>query len=288
MKVFLCWSGGRSRAVAEALKDWLPDAVPGVDPLLSVDIEKGARWSAEVAKELEESKVGVICLTPERPDRGRVRARGEAPLPEGPAPVGGLQAVERVPHAGSLSRGASLVQRRHPGDGRHRPGGTPRRRARDRDRPRGAAGGGGGGRGGGGRDRPADPRGLRGRGSAGRGPAPGPGPGGHGWPGRRVGPRVPPGPLLARASGRELRSRRAQPGPPVRDLGPEAHRPRRRIRRTRRLPRGRGARDGPARRPTPRLPALEPHEPGRGHARRRPGPGPTGGPWPPPGARSGR
>jgi hypothetical protein len=68
MKVFLSWSGERSRAVAEALQDWLPDAVPGVDPFLSVDIEKGARWSAEVAKQLEESKVGIICLTPENLD----------------------------------------------------------------------------------------------------------------------------------------------------------------------------------------------------------------------------
>ncbi len=53
-----------------------------------------------------------------RRGRRRVRAGGEAALPEGPPAVGGLQAVERLPPARALPQGAALLQRRHPGHGR--------------------------------------------------------------------------------------------------------------------------------------------------------------------------
>jgi len=32
------------------------------------DIEKGARWGTEISQELEQSKFGVICVTPENLD----------------------------------------------------------------------------------------------------------------------------------------------------------------------------------------------------------------------------
>jgi hypothetical protein len=65
MKVFLSWSGARSKAMAEALRDWLPMVIQAVDPWMSPDIEKGRRWNNEIAKQLEESHVGIFCLTPE-------------------------------------------------------------------------------------------------------------------------------------------------------------------------------------------------------------------------------
>lgn len=65
MKVFLSWSGKRSKETAEALKDWLPQVIQAIDPWISSDIEKGARWGKDVAEKLEESKVGIICLTKE-------------------------------------------------------------------------------------------------------------------------------------------------------------------------------------------------------------------------------
>src|SRR5437660_935883 len=66
MRVFISWSGTRSRAIAEALSVWLPQVINFLEPFLSSeDIEKGARWSADVAKNLEKSRVGVLCLTPE-------------------------------------------------------------------------------------------------------------------------------------------------------------------------------------------------------------------------------
>lgn len=63
MKVFLSWSGSRSKAVAEAFAEWLPQVIQSVDPWLSKDIDKGVRWSAEIAEQLESTRVGIICLT---------------------------------------------------------------------------------------------------------------------------------------------------------------------------------------------------------------------------------
>jgi hypothetical protein len=66
MKVFISWSGERSQALAQALRDWLPMVLYYVEPWLShSDIEAGERWANEVAKELEASKFGIICITRE-------------------------------------------------------------------------------------------------------------------------------------------------------------------------------------------------------------------------------
>jgi len=66
MNVFISWSGDRSRAVAEALRDWLPKVIQALRPWLSVsDMEKGTRWSQEITGKLADSQVGIICLTPE-------------------------------------------------------------------------------------------------------------------------------------------------------------------------------------------------------------------------------
>src|SRR5438045_1936561 len=66
MKVFISWSGTRSRDVAESLHEWLPYVINAVEPWLSsADIEKGARWALDLAQELESTSVAVICLTKE-------------------------------------------------------------------------------------------------------------------------------------------------------------------------------------------------------------------------------
>ena len=65
MDIFISWSGPRSRAVAEALKEYLPMIVNAFNPWLSsADIDKGARWATELAAALETAKAGIICLTP--------------------------------------------------------------------------------------------------------------------------------------------------------------------------------------------------------------------------------
>ena len=64
MKVFISWSGTKSKAVAEALREWLPNVIQRIEPWMSdADIEKGARWSRDISSVLEDVRVGIICLT---------------------------------------------------------------------------------------------------------------------------------------------------------------------------------------------------------------------------------
>jgi hypothetical protein len=64
MKVFISWSGERSHALADALHAWIPLVLHYVEPWLSqADIEAGQRWAEQVAKELEASNFGIICVT---------------------------------------------------------------------------------------------------------------------------------------------------------------------------------------------------------------------------------
>lgn len=66
MKVFISWSGERSHALGDALHDWIPLVLHYVEPWLSeADIQAGQRWAEQVAKELEASNFGIICVTRE-------------------------------------------------------------------------------------------------------------------------------------------------------------------------------------------------------------------------------
>jgi TIR domain len=66
MKVFISWSGKRSKALAVALRDWLPLVLQYVEPWVSdKDISAGDRWAQAIAGELEASNFGIICITPE-------------------------------------------------------------------------------------------------------------------------------------------------------------------------------------------------------------------------------
>jgi hypothetical protein len=64
MKVFISWSGDKSYAVAEALRDWLPKVIQALRPFLSAkDIDKGTQWQEKILKNLDEARTGIICLT---------------------------------------------------------------------------------------------------------------------------------------------------------------------------------------------------------------------------------
>jgi hypothetical protein len=64
VKVFICWSEERSKAMAEALRDWLPDVIQAIDPWISSrDIETGARWYVDLTKQLEKTQIGIVCIT---------------------------------------------------------------------------------------------------------------------------------------------------------------------------------------------------------------------------------
>ncbi|MDP1571477.1 MAG: TIR domain-containing protein [Vicinamibacterales bacterium] len=66
MRVFISWSGDRSRVVAEALRDWLPSVIQSIRPWMSAhDIDAGSRWGDRVGVELQKSDFGVLCVTPE-------------------------------------------------------------------------------------------------------------------------------------------------------------------------------------------------------------------------------
>jgi hypothetical protein len=64
MKVFLSWSGDISLKVACAFREWLPSVIQSIKPYVSSeDIDKGTRWSTDIAKELEQSSFGILCIT---------------------------------------------------------------------------------------------------------------------------------------------------------------------------------------------------------------------------------
>lgn len=64
MKVFISWSGERSKKVALIFHEWLPQVIQSLEPFVSSeDIEKGSRWNTDIAQELKESTFGLICVT---------------------------------------------------------------------------------------------------------------------------------------------------------------------------------------------------------------------------------
>lgn len=65
MKIFLCWSGSRSKKIAETLGDYIQQIIQAVEPWISTDISKGLNWVKEIGHKLEEINFGIICLTRE-------------------------------------------------------------------------------------------------------------------------------------------------------------------------------------------------------------------------------
>jgi hypothetical protein len=70
MKVFISWSGDRSRAVAELLRRWLKCVVQAIQPWMSThDIDRGALWISKINEELKDISTGILCLTKENLNR---------------------------------------------------------------------------------------------------------------------------------------------------------------------------------------------------------------------------
>src|SRR5208282_4320198 len=68
MKIFIGWSGERSKQLAKILYDWLPIVLQNVEPYMSEEMDKGTRWASGVAEELESSNFGLFCMTRENLD----------------------------------------------------------------------------------------------------------------------------------------------------------------------------------------------------------------------------
>lgn len=75
MVIFISWSGDIAKEIAEALKDELLKVFGGVKGLevfvssqefvSSQDIVAGTEWFTEISNAIENSKVGILCLTKE-------------------------------------------------------------------------------------------------------------------------------------------------------------------------------------------------------------------------------
>lgn len=66
LRVFISWSGPRSKQIATALHAWIADVFYDIDVWMSEhDIEAGERWGNILSKELESTDFGILCLTPE-------------------------------------------------------------------------------------------------------------------------------------------------------------------------------------------------------------------------------
>lgn len=70
MKVFLSWSGNRSKEVANLLSEWLCCVIQAARPWISTrDLDRGSLWFGEINDQLKDTSVGIICLTQENKAR---------------------------------------------------------------------------------------------------------------------------------------------------------------------------------------------------------------------------
>jgi hypothetical protein len=70
VKIFISWSGNRSRAVAEVLSDWIKCVLQASEPWISTrHIDRGSLWFSEINERLKEISVGIVCLTQENKDK---------------------------------------------------------------------------------------------------------------------------------------------------------------------------------------------------------------------------
>jgi hypothetical protein len=66
VKVFISWSGNLSHKIAMALQKWLPKVMEKVEPFISSEnIPIGKSWREVAFNALENSTVGILCLTKE-------------------------------------------------------------------------------------------------------------------------------------------------------------------------------------------------------------------------------
>jgi hypothetical protein len=59
MKVFISWSGARSKAVAELLNDWNKCVLQAAKPWISTqDIDRGTIWFNQIQMQLQDTSMG--------------------------------------------------------------------------------------------------------------------------------------------------------------------------------------------------------------------------------------
>ena len=65
MKIFISWSGDRSRGVAELLSNWLKCVLQASKPWMSPDMDRGVIWFNAINEALADTSTGIVCLTAE-------------------------------------------------------------------------------------------------------------------------------------------------------------------------------------------------------------------------------
>ena len=66
MKVFISWSGERSRQVGELLDGWLKCVIQAINAWRSDrDIDRGSLWFTQITNQLQETSIGIVCITQE-------------------------------------------------------------------------------------------------------------------------------------------------------------------------------------------------------------------------------
>jgi TIR domain len=66
MKLFLSWSGARSRDLAKSFHGWIPLVLQSVAPWFSQeDIEKGSRWISDLSSQLDQQSFAILFVTPD-------------------------------------------------------------------------------------------------------------------------------------------------------------------------------------------------------------------------------
>ena len=79
MRIFISWSGPRSKKVADYLNDWLRKLPLPIEPWVSgAAIEPGTRWTKELSEALEGTDFGILCLTPDNQDEPWICFEGGA------------------------------------------------------------------------------------------------------------------------------------------------------------------------------------------------------------------
>lgn len=69
MRIFLSWSGDRSRYLSTCFKNWLPNVLQYLEPYMSSqDIKLGERWGTNIEENLRENDFGLVFVTPENID----------------------------------------------------------------------------------------------------------------------------------------------------------------------------------------------------------------------------
>jgi TIR domain len=69
VQIFVSWSGAPAQVLADFLQTWLRQVIQELDPFTSSNsIEKGDRWSPEIARRLNETNHAIECVTSKNQD----------------------------------------------------------------------------------------------------------------------------------------------------------------------------------------------------------------------------